>query len=348
MSERHAGGSWQRHPVTAFLRVAVAIVLLIVLWQLVGVALLVFAAILVAVGLRGVADPIARHTPLGDGAALTAAVFLLLAFIGGFLGLLGAQIAGQLRELGQQIPELISSLGERLGVDDFEETVAERLREFLSNDSTMFDIAGVTLTVLDVGLTVLVVLAAAVFMAARPQVYRKGFLLLWPGGMRPRIAETVDTSGSALRYWLLGQLVSMTIVGSVSAIGLSLLGVPSALALGFIAGVADFVPIVGPIFGAVPAVLVAFSISPTLALWVIGLYVVIQLLEGNVVQPLVQKQAVDLPPALTLFALIAAGVLLGPLGVVLATPLAVVALVAVKLLYVRHTLGETVDVPGES
>lgn len=347
MSERQAGGAWLRHPTTALVRIIIAIVLLIVLWQLVGVALLVFAAILVAVGLRAVADPIERHTPLGEGAAFAAAVFLLLVMIGGFLALLGAQIAGQLRELGRQIPELLSSLGERLGVDDFEETVAERLREFASSDSTMFDLAGATLTVLDVGLTIMVVLVAAVFIAARPQVYRKGFLLLWPGGIRPRIAETVDTTGRALRYWLLGQLVAMTIVGSLSAIGLSLLGVPSALALGVIAGVADFVPIVGPIFGAVPAVLVALSISPTLALWVIGLYVVIQLLEGDVLQPLIQKQAVNLPPALTIFALVAAGVLLGPLGVILATPLAVVALVSVKLLYVRHTLGEAVDVPGE-
>jgi predicted PurR-regulated permease PerM len=139
----------------------------------------------------------------------------------------------------------------------------------------------------------------------------------------------------------------MAIVGTLSAIGLTILGVPSPIALGFIAAVTDFVPIVGPIFGAIPAVLIALSVSPFTALMVVGLYVVIQLVEGNVVQPLVQSQAVDLPPALTLFALIAAGVLFGPLGVVLATPLAVVALVAIKLLYVRETLGEDVEIPGE-
>jgi len=111
--------------------------------------------------------------------------------------------------------------------------------------------------------------------------------------------------------------------------------------------VTDFVPIVGPIFGAVPAVLLGFSISPTTALWVIALYLLIQQIEGNVVQPIVQRRAVDLPPALTLFALVAFGVLFGPLGVVFATPLAVVALVAVKQLYVSDILGEKVHVPGE-
>lgn len=334
-------------PSTLFVRLALGVVLLIVLWQLAGVLLLAFAAILVAIGLKSLADPIARHTPLGDGSSLAVAILVLVAFVGGFFVLLGAQIAGQLRELAEQFPNLLASLGERLGIADFEETVAERLRDFLASDSTVFNIAGMTLTVLDVGATIGLLFAAGVFIAARPQTYRHGFLLLWPKRMRSEIAETVDAGGTALRYWLIAQFTAMAIVGAISTIGLTLLGVPSALALGFIAAVTDFVPIVGPIFGAVPAVLIAFSISPTLALWVIGLYAVIQLLEGNVVQPLVQSQAVDLPPAVTLFALVAAGVLFGPLGVVLATPLAVITLVAVKILYVRHTLEEEVDVPGE-
>jgi len=335
------------HPSQFVIRIAVAVVLLLVLWQLGGVLLLAFAAVLVALGLKSLADPIARHTPLGDGSSLAVAILVLVAFVGAFFVLLGAQIAGQLRELGEQIPDLLASLGERLGIADFEETVAERLRHFLATDSTVFNIAGMTLTVLDVAATIGLVFAAGVFIAARPRTYRHGFLLLWPKRMRTEITETVDAGGTALRYWLIAQLTAMAIVGTMSTIGLTLLGVPSALALGFIAAVTDFVPIVGPIFGAVPAVLIAFSISPTLALWVIGLYAVIQLLEGNVVQPLVQSQAVDLPPAITLFALVAAGVLFGPLGVVLATPLAVITLVAVKILYVRHTLDEKVEVPGE-
>jgi predicted PurR-regulated permease PerM len=335
------------HPSQFVIRLALAVVLLLVLWQLGGVLLLAFAAVFVALGLKSLADPIARHTPLGDGSSLAVAILVLVAFVGAFFVLLGAQIAGQLRELAEQIPDLLASLGERLGIADFEETVAERLRHFLASDSTVFNIAGMTLTVLDVAATIGLVFAAGVFIAARPRTYRHGFLLLWPKRMRTEITETVDAGGTALRYWLIAQLTAMAIVGTMSTIGLTLLGVPSALALGFIAAVTDFVPIVGPIFGAVPAVLIAFSISPTLALWVIGLYAVIQLLEGNVVQPLVQSQAVDLPPAITLFALVAAGVLFGPLGVVLATPLAVITLVAVKILYVRHTLDEKVEVPGE-
>ena len=330
-----------------FLRLALGIVLLIVLWQLSGVLLLGFAAVLVAIGFRSIANPVERHTPLGPGAALAVAVLLVVAFIAGFLFLLGAQVAGQLKELTAQIPELLATVGDHLGIAGLEESVASRLQNFLSSDSTVLNIAGFTLTVLDAAAAMALVFAAGVFIAARPRTYRRGFLLLWPSRMRDEVAEAIDVSGTALRYWLVGQFVAMAIVGAISGIGLMLLGVPSALALGFIAAVTDFVPLVGPIFGAIPAVLVAFSISPWLALWVIGLYVVIQMIEGNVVQPLVQRQAVDLPPAITLFALLAAGVLFGPLGVILATPLTVVALVSTKVLYVRHTLGEDVDVPGE-
>ena len=330
-----------------FLRLAFVVVLLLVLWQLSGVLLLAFAAILVAIGFRSIADPVQRYTPLGDGAALAVAVLVVAAFIAGFLFLLGAQVAGQLRELTEQIPQLLASVGDRFGIEGLDESVAARLQRFLASDSTVMNIAGFTLTVLDVGTAAGLVFAAGIFVAAQPRTYRRGSLLLWPKRMRSEVAEAVDRAGTALRYWLVGQFVAMAIVGAISTIGLLLLGVPSALALGFIAAVTDFVPLVGPIFGAVPAVLVAFSISPWLALWVIGLYAVIQVVEGNVVQPVVQSQAVNLPPAITLFALVAAGVLFGPLGVILATPLTVVALVATKVLYVRHTLGEDVDVPGE-
>jgi predicted PurR-regulated permease PerM len=328
-------------------RFVIGIVVLLVLWQLTHVFLIAFAAILVAIGLKSLASPVERHTPLGGGSALAVAILAILAFGGGFFVLLGSQLGGQLRTLAAEIPEMVASLGDRLGISGFEDSVARRLEEFLSSGDTVLGIAGLTLTVLDVVGTGALVFAAAIFLAARPRTYRRGFLLLWPVSVRPRMAETIDSGGNALRYWLIGQLVAMAIVGTLSAIGLTILGVPSPIALGFIAAVTDFVPIVGPIFGAIPAVLIALSVSPFTALMVVGLYVVIQLVEGNVVQPLVQSQAVELPPALTLFALIAAGVLFGPLGVVLATPLAVVALVAIKLLYVRETLGEDVEIPGE-
>jgi len=120
-----------------------------------------------------------------------------------------------------------------------------------------------------------------------------------------------------------------------------------AFALGLIAGLLDFVPLIGPIVAAVPTLLLALSISPTTALWTGGLYLVVQQIEGNILSPLVQQRAVDLPPALLLFALLGFGSLFGAPGVILAAPLTVVVYVMVKRLYVREALGTPTNVPGE-
>jgi len=327
--------------------VAAVAILLLVLWQLSGVILLIFASILVAILFRSLAEPIERFTPIRSPWSLLLAVIVVVLFIAGFSVLLGTQIEAQIRGLIAQLPELWKSLEDQLGIANLGQMIADRLQEFFSRGETVANVAGLTLSLFDIILSAALVLVAGVYIAARPTAYRDGFLLLFPGTARERVARTVDKTARALRHWLVGQLVAMAIIGVLTAGGLALLGVPSALALGFIAGVTDFVPIVGPIFGAVPAVLLGFSISPTTALWVIALYLVIQQIEGNVVQPVVQRRAVDLPPALTLFALVAFGVLFGPLGVVFATPLAVVALVSVKQLYVSDILGEKVHVPGE-
>jgi predicted PurR-regulated permease PerM len=139
----------------------------------------------------------------------------------------------------------------------------------------------------------------------------------------------------------------MTFVGVLAALGLWLIGLPSPFALGLIAGLLDFVPFVGPILGALPAVLIASTVDGATVLWTILLFTVIQQLEANVVFPLVGRRMVSLPPALALFAILATGVLFGPLGLVVGFPLAVVVFVLVKKLYVRETLGEETPVPGE-
>ena len=139
----------------------------------------------------------------------------------------------------------------------------------------------------------------------------------------------------------------MVLVGLLTGIGLAIIGVPSAIGLGLIAGLFEFVPVFGPILAAVPALLMALSEGGTTALWTLLLFIVIQQLEGNVIQPLIQRRAVDLPPVLLLFSILVFGILFGALGVILAAPLAVLAFVFVKELYMRGVLGEETDVPGE-
>jgi predicted PurR-regulated permease PerM len=135
--------------------------------------------------------------------------------------------------------------------------------------------------------------------------------------------------------WLRGQLVAMLAVGALTGLGAALIGLPSALALGLLAGLLEFVPIVGPIFAAIPALLLAATLGWSEVLWTLALFIVIQQIEGNMLMPAIMQKAVELPPAVTLFAVLAFGLLFGPLGVLLATPLAVVLMVLVQHLYLR-------------
>ena len=140
----------------------------------------------------------------------------------------------------------------------------------------------------------------------------------------------------------------MLVVGILSWLGLLIIGVPSALALGLLAALLEFIPFIGPIVSAIPAILLAFAESPEQAIWTAMLFLAIQQFEGNVLEPMVQQRAVDLPPALLLFALVAGGLIFGIVGVILAAPFTVVVFVMVKRLYVQEALNTPTPLPGES
>ena len=150
-----------------------------------------------------------------------------------------------------------------------------------------------------------------------------------------------------MRVWLAGQLIAMTLVGALTGVGLWLVGVPSAFALGLIMGLADFVPFIGPIFAAIPIILIASTQDPQAVLWSIGILLVVQQIESSLIVPLVAGRLVSLAPAVGLFSVIAMGILLGPLGLLFGFPLAVLVDVAVRRLYVLDGLGEPVEILGK-
>ena len=193
----------------------------------------------------------------------------------------------------------------------------------------------------------LLVIVGGIYLAAQPDLYRIGMIKLVPERGRALAADALDASARALKLWLLGRLVSMTVVGLLTWLGLLVIGVPSALTLGLLAALLEFVPFVGPILSAVPAILLAFADSPEKAIWTALLFLAIQQFEGNVLEPLVQQRAVDLPPALLLFALVAGGLVFGVIGIILAAPLTVVLYVLVKRLYVQEALDTPTPLPGQ-
>ena len=190
---------------------------------------------------------------------------------------------------------------------------------------------------------VAIITFVGIYFAAAPRQYVRGFIKLIPQRKRARADEVMQTMGDELGRWLLGKFTSMVLVGLFTTVGLYLLDVPLALILGIIAGLLDFVPYLGPIMAGIPAVLIAFSISPELALYTVLLFAGVQLVEGYVLQPLIESRAVDLPPALTIVMQLVFGTLFGFAGVALATPLAAGLKVLVQMLYVEDVLGDKVD-----
>jgi predicted PurR-regulated permease PerM len=217
------------------------------------------------------------------------------------------------------------------------------LSAFVSVASRLF---GFVPAVFGVLTNILFVVIFGIFLAANPKLYQRGLLQLFPQSKRERVQEVLNALGHTLRGWLLAQLVSMVVIGVLVALGLWWLGMPFVLSLAFIAFLLEFIPTVGSFLSAAPAVLIAFTQSPTMALWVLLFYLVVQTVEGNLLMPLIQQRVVHLPPALTLLTILIMGTLFGFLGLLVATPLLAVILVLVKMLYLEDTLGQKIQLAG--
>jgi predicted PurR-regulated permease PerM len=310
------------------------VLVLLLTWQLVDLLLLVFASVLVAIFFRSLANVIAKQTTISPSWSLAIAVVLVAVFFGLITTLFGTTIRQNVSTLMEQLPAAWQAIRGRIGEVRWLVDAFDRAGQALLTSNMMSRIGGALGAVMGAFTNIFLVLFAGLYIAAQPGLYRSGFLKLVPPQDRPRIDATLVRCGVFLRNWLLGQLIAMVVVGTLTWAGLQLLQVPSALALGLFAGLAEFVPILGPIAAAIPALIIAFSQDSRLALWVLGLFVVIQQLEGNVLQPIIQRRMVALPPAVTLFAVIAFAILFGAMGALLATPLAVVTLVLVQDLYI--------------
>lgn len=323
---------------------------LFLIWQLSGVLLLAFSAVIVAVLLRSIADPVVERTPLPEGLAVALAGLAVVVVIGGALWLFGAVLADQTQQLLANLPTSAADLRAMVSTWPFGDQLTRLDGSGLMNGASgiVGRVGGYAMTTISVATSLVLVIIAGVFLAVSPRVYRDGLVILFPPERRDALREAADATGGALKKWLLGQLTDMVVVGVLTGIGLALIGLPSPLALGLIAGLLAFVPIVGSIAGAIPALLVAAQGGWELMAWTLLVYVVVQQIEGNLIYPFIQKRAVKLPPVLTLFGILGFGTLFGFIGVFVATPMMVVLFVNVRLLYLRRTLGEDISVPGEA
>lgn len=337
-------------PVQAFLiglGLLAAVLFCVVLWQLRWVALLAFGAVLSALLLNAAAWCLRRVLPLGQTAAVGLSIVLLVLLGAGAFTLLGARVIDGLLEIRTQLPEVLRTIEGYIDVGDVESWIGERMEEPMEMGSVYSGLTSVTSVLIAVGTGITLIFVGGVYLALNPEGYHNGLLALVPAHLRPATARTLETLARALRAWLVGQLVAMFAVFVMTTTGLWLLGVSTPIALGAIAGLLEFIPYVGPLASALPAVAVGLMEGPTTALWVALLYFAVQQIEGALLIPLIQREAVDLPPAITVFSIVGMGVLFGPLGVVLAAPLTVVVVVLAREVWCPWMSAQKAEVPAE-
>ncbi|GAA0732066.1 AI-2E family transporter [Sphingomonas japonica] len=315
--------------------------------EMTSLLMLVFAAIVLAVVFDAMARLLTRWTKLPRGLALTLAIFILLGVFIGIFVMFGAQLAREFDTIREKIPGALTAIEGQLETWGLGDRVRSVFEQGAGDVSSLMSSAGSYALSIGSGLAdFALVLVGAIFLAADPAVYRRGVILLTPKRAEPVMDDALDDCTHALRGWMNGQLMSMIVVAAATSAGLWLLGVPAAGGLGLIAGLLDVIPFVGPIIAGTPAVILAFTVSPATALWTVGLFFLVQQIQGNFLQPMIQKYAVDVPPAVLLFAVGGAGILFGFLGVLLAAPLTVVTFVLVQRIYVKTLLGREITVAG--
>jgi predicted PurR-regulated permease PerM len=326
-------------------------VLALLAWRITHVLLVIFAAVLLAILLDGLARMLVRRLRLGHLTALGLGLMIVAAVLAGFGFLAGPQVSEQLGQLGERLPEAVAQIRATIEAQAWGRALlrnAPAPAELVASPGDVLgQISGVFSTALGTVVNLSIILIMGLYLAANPAVYLDGLRLLVPQNLRPRVEEVLGALGQALRWWLIGRISSMVAVGVLTGIGLWIIDMPLALALALTAGLFAFVPLVGPIISAVPAVLLGLLEDPVKAAYALGVYSGVQFLEGNFITPLIQKQTVSLPPAVLLTAQLLMGVLFGFLGVLLATPLAVTAIVLIQMLYVQDLLGSRVRVLGQ-
>ena len=221
----------------------------------------------------------------------------------------------------------------------------ERISEKLSS-ATRFLFPFVSSTLAAFG-GLLLITFLAVYIGAEPTVYRAGLMHLFPHKARARADEVLSAMAVALRKWLVTQLIAMATIGTVSTVALLILKVKAAVALGILAGLFEFIPTIGPIISAVPAVAMGFLDSPEKALTVALVYVGIQFLENHILIPLLMRGGVDIPPALTVVTQALMALVFGFIGLMVAVPLLAAVMVPVKMLYVEGVVGDPIEVLDE-
>lgn len=335
---------------------AIMVMALFVLWKASQAILLMFAGILFAAFLDAITRLLGKALPWSRDIRLAIVCVLLAVILMAALGWGGAEIATQGSELAATLREQINNVlawlnqhGIQIAPDSVNSLTGQgpdaqatpKLQSVLPDVGGLFGPAWTAVAmVFGVLGNVVVILFLGVFLAAQPAVYRDATLLLIPSVQRKRYREVLDEAGETLRHWLLGQSLTMSVIGLFVWLGLILVGVGPAFLLGLQAGLLAFVPSLGPLLAGIAIMLASLAFGFWGVIGALGVYLAIQTLESYLLTPMIQKRAIAVPPAFLFGSQIILGVLFGVYGLALATPLAAIARVFILRLYVKRKSGQ--------
>ena len=305
-------------------------------WMVHSALFLALLAVLIAIIIHVPAKFLARWIPFK-----VAFPLVLVSFIGGIVFLLFKMIPQVITQGTELATALQSTLDQaaawykaRTGQPPSPE-MAESVNRQISQFTARFLPLAFNAISTVLGSFAIIVLAA--FLAAQPHVYRNLVLGLVSPESRPRWERLYEEAGTNLRAWVIGKACTMIGIGVVTYIGLTLLGVPGALALAAFAALMEFIPNFGPTIAAFPAIAAAFTVRPVLAIYVAIFYFLLQQVQNAITVPLVERKAVNIPPAALLVWQLMLTIGFGILALFVATPLLAVLVVAVRILYLEPT-----------
>jgi predicted PurR-regulated permease PerM len=343
----------------AALRVAAAVLALLLalqfLWLARSVFIVTFLGILLGLAVARAADRL-EHWKIRRGIGAPLVVLAAVAVLIAIIAFTAPTIHEQTRELTTELPRSAQqvdrwldrtpagTLLQQQGKPQAGGFTARLANELRGATRFLFPILSSTFAAAG---GAIIVLFIAMYVGATPGLYRQGLMHLIPHRNQEHAGELLTTLRETLRQWLIARLLAMIAIGAITGVGLALLGVKGAAALGLLAGLLEFIPFFGPFASAVPAIAIALVDSPTKALWVAMLYLVVQQLEGNIITPLLLEKRLDIPPVLTVVAVSALGIVFGVLGMLIAEPLLATVLVLTKVLYVRDVVGDPVKIGAE-
>lgn len=311
------------------------IVLLLLFKTLFGVILLFFAGMLMAVYFRGFANLLNRFLHWPANLCVFLSVFINILLLAGFFWFVGARLQNQIAELSDTLPQTIHHLKEQLN----QSVIGTKTISYINSAADSIKIESVAKKFFSGTFGVLsdlyVVLLFAVFFTVDPMLYTKGFVKLLPPKAKDKGDKLLDELNTVLKKWIKSQIIGFFFIAVFTGIGLWILGMPLILTLALIAGILNFIPNFGPLIALIPAILLGLMQSPSTALIVACIYIGVQIIQSSVTQPIIQQKMVSLPPALTIFAQVALGMVAGFWGVLIATPIVVILLKVIKRLYVE-------------